>query len=139
MEKYIQILYKLAKRSAKNGDIPVGALVIYNGKIVGTGYNTRYITNKVTGHAEINAIIKAEKNIGDFRLNNCILFTTLMPCNMCLEVIKEARITKVYYILDTKKSTNFNDNINLIKYENSENEFVLKYKQLFLNFFKKLR
>lgn len=143
MEKYIEFLYTLAKKALRNGDIPVSAIIIFNGKIIGKGYNTRHKTNKVIGHAEINAIIDAEKKMKDFRLNECFLITTLKPCDMCLEVIKAARISKVYYILEGHEKSEIQRKIpckiEQVQLNCLENEFVIKYKQLFLNFFKNLR
>ena len=130
-----ELLYKLSVKSAKNGDIPVSSVVIYNDKIIGKGYNNRQKNKKILGHAEINAIKEAEKNIKDWRLNDCILITTLKPCNMCAEIINASRIKKVYYLLD-QENTNYK-----YKYEQmfDNNEYIEKYKQLFDNFFKNLR
>ena len=66
MEKYLEQLYNLALESSKNGDIPVGCIIIKNGNILSTGHNTRKCDNLVIGHAEINAICEAEKILGDF-------------------------------------------------------------------------
>ena len=138
MNEHVKVFIKLAKQSLEYNDIPVGATVIKDNKIIGKGYNNRYKNKIVTGHAEINAILSAEKKINDHRLNDCILLSTLMPCPMCREVIKEARISKVYYILSRPNS----ENIGLVNYkklDSSEIELVNKYKNEFLNFFKKMR
>ena len=134
-DEYFKILYNLSLKSSKNGDIPVGSIVLYNDKIIGKGYNNRYKLKKVLGHAEINAIKDAEKNIGDWRLNDCVLITTLKPCNMCASVINESRIANVYYILDQE---NLSYKYRFKKIE-SENKYILKYKELFNNFFKNMR
>lgn len=93
-----------AKKAAKKGDVPVGAVIVLNNKIIAQAHNTRQNKYRVIGHAEINAIIKASKKLKDWRLNGCDLYVTLKPCSMCEVVIKESRIDNVYYILD--KSSN---------------------------------
>lgn len=134
-DKYNKILYKLAYKSFKNKEIPVGAIIIYNNKIIGKGYNNRQCTNDVCGHAEIMAIKKAEKSIGDWRLNDCILISTLKPCKMCTEIIRESRIKYVYYYVDQNDSNNEKK----FKKINDCEEFVNKYMKIFNNFFKSLR
>ena len=73
MKKYLDLLYKLALKAYKNDDIPVSAILIKNDKIVATGYNNRHKKGFVIGHAEVNAILRAEKKLKDFRLDDCIL------------------------------------------------------------------
>ena len=107
MKKYLDLLYKLALKAYKNDDIPVSAILIKNDKIVATGYNIRHKKGYVLGHAEINAIIEAEKKIKDFRLDGYTMVTTLKPCKMCQAVIEAARISKVYYILDCKEEKSY--------------------------------
>ena len=133
--KMYEILLKLSEKSSKNGDIPVSSIIVLNKKIIGKGYNNRHKKKNVLGHAEINAIIDAEKTLKDWRLNDCLLITTLKPCNMCSEVIKSVRIKKVYYILDQENTSND------LEYEkiNIYNEYIDKYKILFNNFFKNMR
>ena len=128
-------LYKLAIKSAKNGDIPVSSIIIYKEKIIAKGFNNKEKNNNALGHAEINAVRIAEKYIKDWRLNECVLITTLKPCKMCAEVINASRISKVYYILE-QDNTDYEYNYEKIT-ENSE--FIDKYIRLFNNFFKKLR
>ena len=132
---YYKELYYLALKSFKIGDVPVGCIIIYNNKIIGRGYNNRQKKGNILGHAEINAILNAEKKIKDWRLNNCILITTLKPCKICAEVIKESRISKVYYLINQEK-VNYDYNFNKI---NDNNKYINKYNELFTAFFKKLR
>ena len=134
-DKYNNELYKLALKSYKNNEIPVGAIVIYKEKIIGKGYNNRQSKCNVCGHAEIMAIKCAEKYLGDWRLNNCILISTLKPCNMCSEVINESRISNVYYYVEQNNSLNKSKFIKV----NGNQEFINKYLELFKDFFKKLR
>ena len=128
-------LYKLAVKSAKIDDVPVSAIVIYKDKIIGKGYNNRQYRKNVLGHAEANAIKQAEKHIKDWRLNECILITTLKPCNMCAEIINSSRISEVYYIFD-QESSKYDYNFKKI---DDKNIYIEKYKDLFDNFFNKLR
>ena len=133
MNKYVDIIIKEAKKSLKTDDVPVGAIIVENSKIIAKAHNTREKKRKITGHAEINVIEKAAKAKKTWHLDNCEIYVTLKPCKMCLEVIKEARIKTVYYITDRDKVIN-NKNINLIKINNVENtEKILK------NFFKNKR
>ena len=122
MSKYIEIALKEAKKSIKTGDIPVGAIIVENGKIITKAHNTREKKHNITGHAEINAIEKACKKKKTWHLNDCELYTTLEPCKMCLEVIKQARIKKVYYAANIP-------NIEMIQIKNVENsgEIIKKF------------
>lgn len=138
MEKYIQLLYKLARKAARNGDVPVSAIILKNDKIIATGYNNRQKKSVVLGHAEVNAIIKAERKLGDFRLNDCILLTTLKPCKMCQSIIEAARIKEVYYILDQKGVESY-QKANFKQLNHKDNVFIDKYQLLFDDFFRKLR
>lgn len=138
MEKYIQLLYKLAQKAAKNGDVPVSAIILKNDKIIATGYNNRKKKCIVLGHAEVNAIIKAERKFGDFRLNDCVLITTLKPCKMCQSIIEAARIKEIYYILDQKGVESY-QKANFRQLEHKDSVFIDKYQLLFDEFFQKLR
>ena len=138
MEKYIQLLYKLARKAARNGDVPVSAIILKNDKIIATGYNNRQKKSVVLGHAEVNAIIKAERKLGDFRLNDCILLTTLKPCKMCQSIIEAARIKEIYYILDQKGVESY-QKANFRQLDHKDSVFIDKYQLLFDEFFQKLR
>lgn len=120
MNNYIEVALKEAKKSIKTDDIPVGAIIVENGKIIAKAHNTREKTHKITGHAEINAIEKASKKKKTWHLSNCELYTTLEPCKMCLETIKQSRIKKVYYFAKNEKEIS-NNEIELIRIKNVEN------------------
>ena len=92
----MQIAITLAKKSFKNGDIPVGAVVVQNNKIVGVGYNKKEITKDASSHAEINALRCAAKKLNTYHLEDCSLYTTLEPCPMCAGAIINFRIKEVY-------------------------------------------
>lgn len=138
MEKYIQLLYKLARKAARNGDVPVSAIILKNDEIIATGYNNRQKKSFVLGHAEVNAIIKAERKLGDFRLNDCILLTTLKPCKMCQSIIEAARIKEIYYILDQKGVESY-QKANFKQLAHKGSVFIDKYQLLFNDFFRNLR
>ena len=97
---FIDKIMELSQKSFDADEIPVGAIVVKDGVIVGTGINNRTGSNSVVGHAEINAIEMACKNIGDWRLDNCELYVSLKPCMMCTGAIVDSRIKKVYYLCD---------------------------------------
>ena len=120
MDTYIEIILKEAKKSLKSDDVPVGAIIVEKGKIIAKAHNTREKNKKITGHAEINAIEKASKNKKTWHLDNCELYVTLKPCKMCIEIIKEARIKKVYYITERNKKIKEKE-IEFIKINNVEN------------------
>lgn len=94
-----------ARKAKKQNEVPVGCVIVKNNKIISKAHNTKQKTHNCTNHAEINAIIKAERKLRDWRLDDCDLFVTLEPCKMCMEVIRQARIKRVYYLLHT----NFNN------------------------------
>jgi len=96
-EKYMSEALKLAKRAYDEDEIPVGAVVVYNDKVIGCGYNQKEKFNNPLKHAELIAIEEACNYIGDWRLNDCELYVTLEPCQMCMGAIVETRIKKVVY------------------------------------------
>lgn len=89
--------YELAKKAFLIDEVPVGAVVVYQGKIIGRGYNKKVKTCNPIMHAEMIAIAQASKKIGDWRLDECSLYVTLEPCPMCKGAIVESRIKRVYY------------------------------------------
>lgn len=94
---YMDIAYKEALKAYKIDEIPIGVVIVKDKKIISKAYNLRDSKQIVTKHAEIIAIEKANKKIKNWRLNDCILYSTLEPCNMCREVIKESKIKKIIY------------------------------------------
>jgi len=86
-----------AFRAKDIGEVPVGAVVVKDGVIVGRGFNKRETESNPLGHAEIEAICNASKALGDWRLKGCDIFVTLEPCPMCAGAIINARIDRVYY------------------------------------------
>lgn len=94
---------KLAKKSYQFGEVPVGAVVVCNDQIIGTGYNQKETKQNPIKHAEIIAIEQACKVKKSWRLNDCILYVTLEPCLMCSGAIIQSRISKVVYSTSSKK------------------------------------
>ena len=94
-EKYMREALKEARKAYRLGEVPIGCVIVYEGKIIGRGYNRRNTDKTTLAHAEITAIKKASKVIGDWRLEGCTLYVTLEPCQMCSGAIIQARIDKV--------------------------------------------
>ena len=94
-EKYMREALRLAKKAYTYGDVPIGCVIVYEGRIIARGYNRRNKDKTTLAHAEILAIKKASKVIGDWRLEECTMYVTLEPCQMCAGAIIQARIPKV--------------------------------------------
>ncbi|MET0371441.1 MAG: nucleoside deaminase [Sphingobium sp.] len=95
--------FELARAAAQAGEVPIGAVVIRDGRIVGEGENRNRRDNDPTAHAEIVAIRAAAASLGDFRLTDCDLWVTLEPCPMCAGAIAHARIARLYYAVADAK------------------------------------
>ncbi|MEY4311989.1 MAG: hypothetical protein RLZZ571_759 [Actinomycetota bacterium] len=90
--------FALAMNAQEADDVPVGAVVIdASGNIIGRGFNTREVTNYPIGHAEVNALNDAAKNLGSWRLDDCTLVVSLEPCTMCAGAIVQSRIARVVF------------------------------------------
>jgi tRNA(adenine34) deaminase len=94
-EKYMKEALKLARKAGKLMEVPIGCVIVHDGKIIGRGYNRRNTDKTTLGHAEITAIKRASKVIGDWRLEECTIYITLEPCQMCAGAIVQARIPRV--------------------------------------------
>ena len=94
-EKYMRQAIRLAKKAEENGDVPIGCIIVYEGKVIGRGYNKRNKDKSTLAHAELLAMKKAGKIIGDWRLEGCKMYVTLEPCQMCAGAIVQARIPEV--------------------------------------------
>jgi len=94
-EKYMKEALKQAKKAYALGEVPIGCVIVQDGKIIGRGYNRRKTDKNTLSHAEIIAIRKASKKAGDWRLEECTLYVTLEPCQMCAGAIVQARIPEV--------------------------------------------
>ena len=94
-ERYMREALKQAKKAYALGEVPIGCVIVHDGKMIGRGYNRRNTDKSTLSHAEIIAIKKASKAVGDWRLEECTLYVTLEPCQMCAGAIVQARIPKV--------------------------------------------
>ena len=94
-EKYMKAAMKQAKKAAAIEEVPIGCVIVYEDKIIGRGYTKRNLKKNTLAHAEIIAMNKASKVIGDWRLEDCTMYVTLEPCPMCAGAIVQARIPKV--------------------------------------------
>ena len=140
MNEIIDRLLLLADKAKQEDEVPVSAIVIKDGNIIGEGYNQRISKCDVTAHAEIIAIKEAEEKLGDWRLNDCDLYVLLEPCNMCKEVIKEARLRNVYYFVEKSPHIKgfYKTNICLIDDDNLINK-IDDYKMKISDFFEAKR
>ncbi len=111
-KKFMEEALTLAKSAAEMGDVPVGAVVVKNGKIIGRGYNFRETKNDPTAHAEIVAIRKAAETLGNWHLDDCEIYVTLEPCPMCAGAIINSRIkTVVFGAFDKKAGSASSDSV----------------------------
>lgn len=94
-EKYMRAALMEAYKAKKIGEVPIGCVIVYQDKIIGRGYNKRNTKKTTLAHAELIAIDKASKRMGDWRLEDCVMYVTLEPCQMCSGAIVQARIKKV--------------------------------------------
>lgn len=137
MEEYFEECISLAKIAAKKKEVPIGAVLVKDNKIISKAYNLREKKHDITAHAEILAIKRGSKRLKRWNLSDCELYVTLKPCSMCENVIKQSRIRKVHYLyekLDYKKEYNktlfsYDFDSNLSKY----------YGEILTSFFAKKR
>ncbi len=94
-ERYMKEAIKQAKKAWKLGEVPIGCVIVSEEKIVGRGYNRRTIDKNTLAHAELQAIRRAGKKMGDWRLDGCTMYVTLEPCQMCAGAIVQARVRRV--------------------------------------------
>lgn len=94
-EKYMREPLRQARKAYELGEVPIGCVIVHEGKIIARGYNRRNTDKNTLAHAEITAINRASKKIGDWRLEDCTLYVTLEPCQMCAGAIVQARIPEV--------------------------------------------
>lgn len=145
-EKYMRAALLQAKKARDIGEVPIGCVIVYEDKIIARGYNRRTIDQNVLSHAEINAIKKACKYMGDWRLEGCTMYVTLEPCPMCAGAIVQARIPRVVIgcmnpkagcagsILDMLHEERFNHQV-----ETEIGVLLDECSQMMKNFFRELR
>ena len=115
-EYYMKIAIKEAKKAYKYEEVPVGAVIVKNNKIISKAYNKKEKTKNVTKHAEIIAISKACKKLKNWRLDDCEIYVTMEPCMMCSGAIEQSRINKIIYGVKNENygSTHLLKNIEII-------------------------
>ena len=103
---FFDLAFKYAQEAYENDEVPVGAVVVKDGVVIGYGSNSKEKDCSVTSHAEIKAILMAENEINNWRLDNCEIYVTLDPCPMCASAIKQSRIKKIFSAVCNSDSQN---------------------------------
>lgn len=114
-EVYMKEALKQARRAYKLGEVPIGCVIVYEGKIIGRGYNRRNTDKNTLCHAEITAIRKASKVMGDWRLEGCTMYVTLEPCQMCAGALVQSRMDRVVIGCKSPKSGCAGSVINILQ------------------------
>lgn len=143
---YMKEAIRQARIALKYNEVPIGCVIVYDGKIIGRGYNRRNTDKSTLAHAEIAAIKKATKWIGDWRLDDCELYVTLEPCQMCAGAIVQARIKKVYIATMNPKAGCAGSILNLLQIPQFNHQVEIEVglmgetcSLMLKEFFKKLR
>jgi len=132
IEYILKEMHKLLNKAIKEDEVPVGAIIVKDNKIISKAYNKTNKSNNILDHAEIIAIKKASKILNNWRLDDCTLYISLEPCDMCKEIIKKSRINNViYFSKQNEFKTENNPNYKL--FENNDISILLT------NFFKNKR
>lgn len=145
-EKYMKEAIKQAKKAYALGEVPIGCVIVYEDKIIGRGYNRRTIDKNTIAHAEMMAIKKASKKMDDWRLEDCTMYVTLEPCQMCSGAIVQSRMKKVVVGCMNPKAGCAGSILNLLQMEEFNHQVELEIgvleeecSALMKNFFKELR
>ena len=143
-ERFMREAIRLARIAAKKGEVPIGAVVVCNGKIAGRGYNLRTKKQLATAHAEIRAIDRACKKCRSWRLPEAEIYITLEPCPMCMGAILNARIKRVYFGAYEQKGRSLTNELasaNLLNHTAEVTGGVLKEEcaEVLTSFFAKMR
>ncbi len=145
-EKYMKEAIRQAKKAYAIGEVPIGCVIVYEDKIVGRGYNRRTVDKNTLAHAELIAIKKASKKMGDWRLEGCTMYVTLEPCQMCSGAIVQSRMTRVVVGCMNPKAGCAGSVLNLLQMEEFNHQAELttgvlgdECSQMMKAFFKELR
>lgn len=144
-KKYMKLALKEAKKAYKKKEVPIGAVIVRDNKIIAKAHNLREKSNLATGHAEIIAIQKANKKLKSWRLDSCTLYVTIEPCPMCAGAIIQSRIKQVVYGAVDTKSGSHTSVINLFELPFNHQVRVEKgvleneCSQIVTDFFKEIR
>lgn len=145
-EKYMKEALKQAKKAYALKEVPIGCVIVYEDKIIGRGYNRRTIDKNTIAHAEMMAIKKASKKMGDWRLEDCTMYVTLEPCQMCSGAIVQSRMKKVVVGCMNPKAGCAGSILNLLQMKEFNHQVELEIgvleeecSQMMKQFFKDLR
>ena len=145
-EKYMKEAIRQAKKAYAIGEVPIGCVIVYEDKVIGRGYNRRTIDKNTLSHAELNAIRKASKKMGDWRLEGCTIYVTLEPCQMCSGAIVQSRMSRVVVGCMNPKAGCAGSVLNLLNMEEFNHQVELttgvleeECSQMMKTFFKELR
>lgn len=125
-EKYMREAIKQAKKAYALGEVPIGCVIVYEDKIIGRGYNRRTIDKNTLAHAEMMAIKKASKKMDDWRLEDCTMYVTLEPCQMCSGAIVQSRMKKVVIGCMNPKAGCAGSVLNLLQMEEFNHQVELE-------------
>ena len=125
-EKYMREAIKQAKKAYALGEVPIGCVIVYEDKIIGRGYNRRTIDKNTLAHAEMMAIKKASKKMDDWRLEDCTMYVTLEPCQMCSGAIVQSRMKKVVIGCMNPKAGCAGSILNLLQMEEFNHQVELE-------------
>lgn len=145
-EKYMKEAIRQAEKAWKIEEVPIGCVIVYEGKIIGRGYNRRTTDKNPLAHAEMAAIKKASKKMGDWRLEDCTLYVTLEPCQMCSGAIVQARVKRVVIGCMNLKAGCAGSILNLLQVDRFNHQVEItsgvleeECSQMMKGFFKELR
>ncbi len=143
---FMEQAFKLAQQAEQNNEIPVGAVVVYQGKIIGEGFNKSIMLNDPSAHAEMLAIRQAGKYLNNYRLLDCTLYVTLEPCPMCAGLLVHSRIKRLVYASPDLKTGAAGSTFNLVCNEQLNHQVLvtggilkIQCSQLLSTFFKRRR
>ena len=145
-ERFMKEAIRQAKKAEALEEVPIGCVIVHEGKIIARGYNRRNTDKNTLSHAELNAIRKASKKLGDWRLEGCTMYVTLEPCQMCSGAIVQARIPRVVVGCMNPKAGCAGSILNLLQVEAFNHQAELttgileeECSQMMKSFFKELR
>ncbi|MBL4823146.1 MAG: tRNA adenosine(34) deaminase TadA [Colwellia sp.] len=143
---FMQQAFKLAQKAEQYNEIPVGAVVVYQGKIIGEGFNQSIMLNDPSAHAEMLAIRQAGEYLNNYRLLDCTLYVTLEPCPMCAGLLVHSRIKQLVYASPDLKTGAAGSTFNLVSNEQLNHQVIItsgvlqaQCSQLLSSFFKRRR
>lgn len=145
-EKFMKQAITQAKKAWAIGEVPIGCVIVYQDRIIGRGYNRRMTDKNTLSHAELNAIRKASKKLDDWRLDECEMYVTLEPCQMCAGAIVQSRIQKIYIGAMNPKAGCAGSILNLLDVKKFNHQVLIEKglleeecSQMLKDFFRELR